>query len=327
MIRQLLLMGMVLGLMACDRPDNDVTGPTLPTVIHDTGTVVVVRDTTPKDTVTVLLSKRLPVVDTMIFAFSSPGTTTRTKALVPKDSLQVFPLDTGVGKVWSLKIQGRKQGRLWWTMDSLRVVPDSSGRIVLDSLLRRLVVADTAEPVVPVVVDTNLYIDASSLAGNAFPEAGQERGVFFRYEEGKLSVLVVSDGDVPGTSLNRVFNAQLMMSIVSQGTLGAVLVDDAMIGNKADSDSLSRLRTTSAPGGGLSSAYANIFANYRMKTLSLQVSKCTLDVVISLRSGAIPVATPTWIMPSIPDSAAKDFVFLGADRRHPTKTHFRIVIP
>jgi hypothetical protein len=197
----------------------------------------------------------------------------------------------------------------------------------LDSALKRLVVADTSIPVTPVVVDTNLYVPIAQLTGDGLPVAGKERGVFLRYDAGKLVFRITSDGDVQGESYDRVFNARIAVKNVSLTGLGTASLDDAAVGSKFDSDSVSSLVVTSAIGGGLSAAQANMFSRFRLKTFSVVASQCTVEVDISLRSGVIPLGTPAWVMPAIPDEATKGLLFLGNGRTHPSRTHFRIVIP
>lgn len=330
MMRKLLVALAVaaLALVGCDRSGGETPVSTIIDVKQDS-LIPVVRDTTPKDTVAVLMSKKAPAVDSLVFSWVPKGATAalRSWKILRKDTLVRFPLDTGAGRIWSLKVEGRKNGRLWWTMDSVRVFPDSSRRVVLDSFFKRLVVADTSTPVVVVPVDTNVYIQAAALAGDAVPDFGRERGLFFRYDGGILTLRLVSDGELAGAAYNRVFNAKVSLGFSSGGTIGAALLDDPYINSHFDNDSASSMLVTPRPGGSLAAVSSNLFANYRLKTLTIPAAKCTVDVTVSLRSDVIPAGAPNWVMPSISDNLAKDFLFLGQGRIHPSKTHFRIVIP
>jgi len=330
MMRKLLVASAVaaLALIGCDRSGGETPVSTIIDVKQDS-LIVIPRDTTPKDTVAVLMSRKAPTVDSLVFSWTPKGAAAalRSWKIARKDTLVRFPLDTGAGRIWSLKVEGRKGGRLWWTMDSVRVFPDSSRRVVLDSFFKRLVVADTSTPVVVVPVDTNVYIQAAALAGDPDPKTGWERGLFFTYGDGRLTMKLVSDGSVPGDYYDRVFNARVSLAFSSAGTIGAASLDDAVYSGKVDNDSVSKMLVTARAGGTVAAVSGDLFARYRLKTLSIPAAKCTVDVVVSLRSGVIPVGTPNWVMPSISDDLAKDFLFLGQGRTHPSKTHFRIVIP
>lgn len=330
MMRKLLvaLAGVALALVGCDSSVGEKPASTVIEVKQDS-LIVVPRDTTPKDTVAVLMSRKAPVVDSLVFSWTPKGAASalRSWKILRKDTLVRFPLDTGTGRIWSLKVEGRKNGRLWWTMDSVRVFPDSLRRVVLDSFFKRLVVADTSTPVVVVPVDTNLYIQAAELAGDSVPNAGWERGLFFSYADGRLTMRLVSDGNVPGANYDRVFNAKVGLAFSSAGTIGTASLDDAVYSGKVDNDSVSTMRVTARAGGSIAAVSGNLFARYRLKTLSIPVAKCTVDVAVALRSGVIPTGTPNWVMPSLSDDLAKDFLFLGQGRSHPSRTHFRIVIP
>lgn len=324
----LLFVGLLSG---CDRPDNVVSkmpGPALADTNHYPAAP---PDTTPRDTILVKASKRFPAVDSLSLAFAArttpaaPGALARYRSATAKDTLLRCPLDTG--RLWTLKVQGFRKGRLWWSVDSIPVFPDSVKRIVLDSFARRLRIADTSTPVVVSPVDTNLYLAATGVAGDAYPSAGQERGLFFRYGDGQLSLKLVSDGDVGGKTYNRVFNAKVSLRFSSGGTIGTVRLDDPVYNGTVDNDSVSVMRIVTRPGGAVDSVAANLFARSKLKTLSLPAAKCTVDVEIKLRSGVIPGDKLPWTMPPIADDSAKAFIFLGQGRTHPTKTHFRIVIP
>jgi len=324
----LVFVGLLLG---CDRPDNGVSKIPGPVLADTNRYPAAPPDTTPRDTILVKASKKFPAVDSLSLAFATrttptaPGALTRYRSGTVKDTLLRCPLDTG--RLWMLKVQGFRKGRLWWSLDSIPVFPDSVKLIVLDSFARRLKVADTSTPVVVPPTDTNLYVEASGLAGDAYPSAGQERGLFFRYGDGQLSLKLVSDGDVGGKTYNRVFNAKVSLRLSFGGTVGTVSLDDAVYNGTVDNDSVSVMRIVTRPGSAIDSVTANLFARSKLKTLSLPAAKCTVDVDIKLRSGVIPGDKLPWTMPSIAADSAKAFIFLGQGRTHPTKTHFRIVIP
>jgi hypothetical protein len=327
-------------LMGCDRPNNDVTSLPDVVVLPDTGFHYTAKpDTTPRDTILVKPSKKFPAVDSFSLVFvarkvnaygvvspTAMDTLTRRKSAAGKDTLICSPLDTG--RLWLLKAQGFKKGRLWWTLDSIPVFPDSVKIIVLDSFAHRLKIADTSTPVVVVPVDTNLYLDLADLAGSPLPSEGKERGLFLNVDSGRLVLSVSSDGNVFGSvATDRVFNAKVDIGFSTGGTVGAASLVDPVYNGKVDSDSISRMLVKTRPGSGVESVSGNMFARYRLKTLTIPASKCTVSVVVNFRSGVIPYAPADWIMPSIASDSAKAFIFLGQGRVHPSKTHFRIVIP
>jgi len=250
---------------------------------------------------------------------------TRRKSATGKDTMIRSPLDTG--RIWLLKAQGFKKGRLWWTLDSIPVFPDSVKKIVLDSFARRLKIADTSTPVVVVPVDTNLYLDLADLAGSPLPSEGKERGLFLNVDSGRLVLSVSSDGNVFGSvATDRVFNAKVGLGFLG-GTADTAVLLDPYYNGRFDSDSISHIVFVNDIAGNVKQVAANIFSRYRLKTLTIPVSKCTVNVVVNFRSGVIPFAPADWNMPSIASDSAKAFIFLGQGRVHPSKTHFRIVIP
>jgi hypothetical protein len=321
-------LGLAAGIMAtallfvgCNETAQSPVAPVY-TAVNDSSTPVVPQ---PKDTMEVVESLRLPTVDTVILTFTSltGGSAVRTWTLPWKDSVQVG-IDTGTGRLWRLDVVGHKGGRLWWTMDSIRVLPDSTRRIVLDSSLSHFVLADTTAAV---ATDTDLYIQASALSGDAFPSAGNERGVFLMYDGTDFTARVVSDGNSP-TDLNDVFDAQLSIAVL--GSSDSVLVpqlSQTLVNGVDDNDSTSTLVYATSPNGYVDSLYGNVFANFRLKGLILQAARCTLDVSVKLRNGVPPVATPGWTMPAVASDSVDGFIFLGSGRTHPAKSHFRIILP
>lgn len=317
-----LLAFLATAMTACDRSDAEVL--TSPTVTYDTTTRVPAVDTTPKDTVVVVLPQRFPTVDSLVFSFVSGKSATGPKRLLRKDSLARFALDTGAGRVWLLAVQGRKGGRLWWSLDSVRVKPDSTRRVVLDSAWRRLVVADTATPVVVVPADTNLYVPLSALAGDTILFTDRDRGLFLRYKAGILSLALVSDGNFPGATQERVTNARFALGFSRAGAVDSVPWLDPTYNGRRDNDSVSRVRWTRSAGA-VNGLVGDLFARFLPKVLSIPVSRCTVDVAVAFRSG---IQNPSgWSTAAVPADSALDLLFLGEKRTHPTKTHFKIVIP
>ncbi len=317
---------LVTAMVACDRSEAEAISPM--TVSDDTIIrVPVVRDTTPKDTVVVVLPLRYPVVDSLVYTFLPVPFSKDSLSWkrLRKDSLERFPLTTGTGRVWKLKVQGRKNGRLWWSLDSIRVKPDSSRRIVLDSAWRRLVVADTSTPVVVVPLDTSLYIPLVSLAGDTILFAKSDRGLFLRYDQGVLSLSLTSDGDWPGVTADRVTNAQVWLGFSRAGAVDSVPWTDPSYNGKRDNDSLSRVWWYRDSTKAVRSLYGNLFARFLTKTLAIPVSRCTVEVAVAFRSGVQNNAGLT--LSRVPFDSSLSLLHLGKARTHPTKTHFKIVIP
>lgn len=312
-------------MIACDRSDAEALSPT--TVTYDTTTRVPVLDTTPKDTVVVVLPKRFPAVDSLVFSFVSVTgkTASLSKRILRKDSLVSFPLDTGAGRLWRLAVQGRKEGRLWWSLDSIRVKPDSSRRIVLDSSWRRLVVADTSTPVVVAPKDTSLYVPLSALAGDTILFTDRDRGLFLRYQAGVLSFSLVSDGNYPGVTQDRVTNAQFLLSFSRAGAVDSVRWNDPTYNGQRDNDSTSLVRWYRDSNRAVRSLEGNIFSRFLPKVLAIPVSRCTVDVAVAFRSGIQNAAG--WAPSSVSSDSSLPLLHLGKARTHPTKTHFKIVIP
>lgn len=318
----ILLAWLATAMTACDRSDAEPLSPT--TVSYDTTTRVPVVDTTPKDTVVVVLPRAFPTVDSLVFTFVSGKGLVGPKRILRRDSLARFSLDTGAGRVWLLGVQGRKSGRLWWSLDSIRVKPDSTRRIVLDSVRRRLVVADTSTPVVVVPKDTSLYVPLSALAGDTILFTDRDRGLFLRYDAGILSLALVSDGNFPGATQDRVTNAKFALSFSRAGAVDSVPWFDPSYNGRRDNDSISRLQWTRSAGA-VNGLVGNLFARFLPKILAIPVSRCTVDVAVAFRSG---IQNPAgWSTAGVPADSALNLLFLGANRTHPTKTHFKIVIP
>lgn len=311
-------------MVGCDRSDAEALSPT--TVTIDTTTRVPVVDTTPKDTVVLVLPKRFPTVDSFVFSFVSVTgkAASLSKRILRKDSLVSIPLDTGTGRLWRLAVQGRKGERLWWSLDSIRVKPDSSRRIVLDSAWRRLVVADTSTPVVVVPKDTSLYVPLSALAGDTILFAESDRGLFLRYDAGILSLSLVSDGNYPGVTQERVTNARFALSFSRAGAADSVPWLDPSYNGRRDNDSISRVQWT-RNAGAVNGVAGNLFARFLPKVLAIPVSRCTVEVAVTFRSGIQSGAG--WATSPVPSDSAPGLLFLGASRIHPTKTNFKIVIP
>jgi hypothetical protein len=68
----------------------------------------------------------------------------------------------------------------------------------------------------------------------------------------------------------------------------------------------------------------NIYSCYRLKSLTIPVAKCTVEVVVAFSQG---IQQSGWSMSALASDSAPSFVFFGSQRTHPTKAHFKIVIP
>lgn len=312
-------------LAACDQSSVIPVSPTASSV--DTSWTPT-KDTSRKDTVTVVFAKLYPTVDSMRFAFApvTGGNTTRTWKIVRKatDTVARLPLDTGTGRVWRFSATGYKNGRTWWLLDSVRVKPDSSHRIALDSFYKRLKIADTTTPVVipPVTKDTLPVILASALSGDPAPNAGAERGLFFSYTGGNLVVSLSSDGNA-STSYERVLGGHIAMAF-SGGSIETPALTG--VSGTRDNDSISTLITYVDSANVLKALAGDIYSRYLLRTFTIPVAKCTVEVALSFSQG-VQTSAPGWTMSSLASDSVASLVFLGSKRTHPTKAHFKIVIP
>lgn len=314
-------------LAACDQSSVIPTSP-VPTTSADTPWVPT-KDTSHKDTVTVVHAKLFPTVDSMRFTFVSltGGSALRSWKVTRKatDTTVKFPLDAGTERTWRFSVTGYKSGRVWWQLDSVRVKPDSSSRIVLDSFYKRLKIADTTTPVVPPVTptDTLPVIFASALSGDPAPNAGAERGLFFTYTGGNLVVSLSSDGNA-GTSYDRVLGGHFAM-VFSKGSIGTPALVDLYNGTR-DNDSTSKLVTYVDSVNVLKALAGDVYSRYLLKTLTIPVAKCTVEVALSFSQG-VQTNASGWTMSALASDSVAPLVFLGSKRTHPTKAHFKIVIP
>jgi len=315
-------------LAACDQSSVIPTSPASSTTV-DTPWVPT-KDTSHKDTVTVVYAKLFPTVDSMRFTFVpvTGGNTLRSWKITRKatDTTVKIPLDTGAGRVWRFSVTGYKGGRTWWQLDSVRVKLDSSSRIVLDSFYKRLKIADTTTPVVVVPVsptDTLPIVLASALSGDPAPNAGAERGLFFTYTGGNLVVSLSSDGNA-GTTYDRVLGGHFAM-VFSGGSIGTPTLVDIYNGTR-DNDSTSKLVTYVDSVNVLRALTGDIYSRYLLKTLTIPVAKCTVEVALSFSQG-VQTNASGWAMSALASDSVAPLVFLGSKRTHPTKAHFKIVIP
>ena len=314
-------------LVACDQSGVIPTSPVSSAAL-DTPWVPT-KDTSRKDTVTVVFAKLFPAVDSMqdTFALVSGGSVTRSWKITRKatDTTVKIPLDTGTGRVWRFSVTGYKGNRIWWKLDSVRVKPDSSRRIVLDSFYKRLKIADTTTPAVDTPVpptDTLPVVLASALSGDPAPNAGTERGMFFTYTGGNLVVSLSSDGNA-GITYDHVLGGHIAMAF-SKGSLGTpVLVD--YIGTR-DNDSTSNLISYVDSANVLKALVGDIYSRYLLKTLTIPVAQCTVEVAISFSQG-VQTNVSGWTMSALASDSVVPLVFLGSKRTHSTKAHFKIVIP
>ena len=320
---------LICALAACDQSSVIPTSPVSSTNVDTSWTPT--KDTSRKDTVTVVYAKLFPAVDSMRFTFVSGigtgGNTLRSWKIMRKatDTTVKLPLDTGTGRTWRFSVTGYKSGRTWWQLDSVRVKPDSSSRIVLDSFYKRLKIADTTTPVVPPVTptDTLPVVLASALSGDPAPNAGAERGLFFTYTGGNLVVSLSSDGNA-GTTYDRVLGGHFAM-VFSKGSVGTPALVDLYNGTR-DNDSTSKLITYVDSANVLKALAGDIYSRYLLKTLTIPVAKCTVEVALSFSQG-VQTNASGWTMSALASDSVAPLVFLGSKRTHPTKAHFKIVIP
>ena len=319
-------------LAACDQSSVIPTSPASASAV-DSNPWVPSKDTSRKDTVTVVYAKLFPTVDSMRYTFVPVvgGNATRSWKITRKatDTVARLTLDTGTGRIWRFSATGYKNGRTWWLLDSVRVKPDSSRRIVLDSFYKRLKIADTTTPIVvpPVAKDTLPIVQVSALAGDPNPKTGEERGLFFTYSSstGNLVAYLSSDGDVNDTSkYNRVFGAQLAMAFSGETAGSPTLID--IYNGVSDNDSTSTLVAYDDSANALKALTGKIYSRFRLKTLTIPVAKCTVEVAISFSQG-VQTNAPGWKMSNLASDSLTPLIFLGAKRTHPTKAHFKIVIP
>ena len=185
--------------------------------------------------------------------------------------------------------------------------------------------ADTSAPVVVVPVDTSLYVPIASLAGDTVLFTDGDRGLFLRYRAGVLSLTLVSDGNYPGPSYDRVTNAQFVMGFSRSGTVDSVGWAEPLYNGKRDNDSLSRVWWSRDSSHAVRGVVGNLFARFLPKVLAVPVSRCTVDVAVAFRSGIQNSAG--WAPAQVPADTALRLLSLGSNRIRPSKTHFKIVIP